>query len=125
MSCKCQRPLFSASTTISGGKLVVNLPATNLCNKECLDFVITQTIPTTTPIPVVITLGSSETQYPLMTRYGNYVYSDQIRNRKVYIFRYMSDSKLFFNAGCNNLKCTSFDYPVLPIPTTPTPTEVL
>lgn len=118
MACRCQRPLFSLSAEIGGGSLVITLPDVNLRNASLLDMVITQTIPTTDPIPVVIRFSSSKEQYPLMTRGGNYIYSDQIRNRKLYVFRYMSDSQLFFNTGYCNLRYTAFNYPILTAPET-------
>lgn len=118
MACRCQRPLFSLSTEIQGEKLVITLPDVNLHNTSLLDMVITQTIPATEPIPVVISFSSCRAQYPLMTRNGNYIYSDQIRNRKLYIFRYMSDGQLLFNTGSCNLKYTTFNYPILSAPET-------
>lgn len=73
MSCKpvcrlCDKLVLSQSVTFTDGSLVVNLPAgsyTNGC-KYCI--VIAQSIPTTTTIaaPVVVTIGTGTTQYPLL-----------------------------------------------------------
>ena len=114
MSCKCQRPFFSTAIVATDDHVTITLPSVIIKNKQLLDMVITQTIPSTSkPIPVYIVFSGDEYEYPLLTKEGNYIYSDQIKNRKLYIFRYMSDTKLFFNTGFYNLKCTKFIYPAL------------
>lgn len=75
MSCKpvcrlCNRLVFSQSIEFTGGNLVVNLPAGSYENGEKYCVVFSQTIPETTTIvaPVVFTIGSGTTQYPLTNK---------------------------------------------------------
>lgn len=64
----CNRLVISSAVTFSGGNLVINLPAGNYANNEKYCIVVAQNIPTTTTInaPVVITIGTGTTTYPLM-----------------------------------------------------------
>ena len=63
----CDNLIISESVTFTGGNLVVNLPQATYTNNCKYCIVIAQTIPTTTTInaPVVITIGTDTTQYPL------------------------------------------------------------
>lgn len=66
----CDKLIISNSVTFDDTSLVINIPTGsygNLC-KYCL--IVAQSIPTTTTIdaPVVITIGSDTTQYPLVNQ---------------------------------------------------------
>ena len=72
-SCRCNRcrHLITVTTaTITGGKLVLNVqPSQSFSNNENVCLLIATTLPrSTTPIPVVITIGSSTTQIPLRNK---------------------------------------------------------
>ena len=64
----CKRLIISQAVTFDGTNLVVNLPAGNYSNKEKYCIIVAQNIPTTATIsaPVVITIGTDTTTYPLM-----------------------------------------------------------
>lgn len=64
----CKRLVISQAVTFDGTNLVINLPAGNYTNKEKYCIIVAQNIPTTTTItaPVVITIGTDTTTYPLM-----------------------------------------------------------
>lgn len=73
MNCKndckvCDRIVFSNSITVSGSNLVVNIPAGTYINRCRFCLVLVQTIPTTATInmPVVVTIGTDTTQYPMV-----------------------------------------------------------
>lgn len=128
-SCRCNRcrHLITVTTaTITGGKLVLNVqPSQSFSNNENVCLLIATTLPSsTTPVPVVITIGSSTTQIPLRNKCGNNVYSDQIRNRRIYPTRFKTDVPSLNYVGTCNLPCTSFVFPVY-TPTTPTETTAV
>lgn len=64
----CNRLIISSSVTFTDGNLVINIPAGNYLNGEKYCIIAAQNIPTTTTInaPVVITIGTDTTTYPLM-----------------------------------------------------------
>lgn len=64
----CNRLIISSNVTFTDGNLVINIPAGNYLNGEKYCIVVAQNIPTTTTInaPVVITIGTDTTTYPLM-----------------------------------------------------------
>ena len=76
----CKRLVASVSVTVVGTVLVVNIPdrSYNNCQKLCL--LIAQEIPTTATrgMPVVITIGTDTTQYPLVRCNGNPVTQEYI-----------------------------------------------
>lgn len=91
MSCKpvcrlCDKLVISQAVTFTGGNLVINLPAGsyNNCEKYCI--VVGQTIPDATTInaPVVITIGTGTTLYPLAKRNCAQVTACGIRTRTRY-----------------------------------------
>ena len=91
MPCKpvcrlCNRLVFSQSIEFTGGNLVVNLPAGSYENGEKYCVVLSQTIPETTTIvaPVVFTIGSGTTQYPMTNRSCSQVTACGIRTRTKY-----------------------------------------
>lgn len=68
-NCKiCDRIVFSQAITVVGSNLVVNIPAGTYVNGAKFCLVLVQSIPTTATIamPVVITIGTSTTQYPVV-----------------------------------------------------------
>lgn len=64
----CNRIVISSSVTVVGTNLVINIPEGSYANGCRYCLVIAQTIPSTATIsmPVVITIGTSTTQYPLV-----------------------------------------------------------
>lgn len=64
----CKRLVISNSVTFAGGVLIINIPQAAYNNHEKYCIVVAQNIPTTTTIdaPVVITIGTGTTQYPLL-----------------------------------------------------------
>ena len=66
--CKlCKRLVISQSVTFSGGTLIINIPAGSYNDGEKYCIVIAQSIPSTATIgaPVVVTIGTGTTLYPL------------------------------------------------------------
>lgn len=82
----CDKLIISDSVTFTDNTLIINIPDgtyTNCC-KYCL--VVAQTIPTTTTIaaPVVVTIGTGTTQYPLVNCAGAAVLACSINTRTRY-----------------------------------------
>ena len=66
--CKlCSRLVISQSVTFSGGTLIINIPAGSYNDGERYCIVVAQSIPSTATIgaPVVVTIGTGTTLYPL------------------------------------------------------------
>lgn len=91
MACKpvcqiCKRLIISQAITFTGGNLVVNLPDGNYSNGEKYCIVLAQSIPTAATInaPVVFTIGSGTTQFPLTNRCCAPVTACGVRTRTKY-----------------------------------------
>lgn len=82
----CRRFVGSSSVTVVGTSLVVNIPATTLnnCSRICLGIL--QELPdaATINMPVVITIGTDATEYPLVRCDGNPVTASDITFRGLY-----------------------------------------
>lgn len=66
--CKlCNRLVISQSVTFSGGTLIINIPAGSYNDGEKYCIVVAQSIPSAATIgaPVVVTIGTGTTLYPL------------------------------------------------------------
>ena len=88
--CKlCKKLIISQSVTFATGTLTVNIPdgTYNNCEKYCL--VIAQAIPDTATInaPVVVTIGTGTTTFPLVDCTGTPVTAGAIRTRTRYATR--------------------------------------
>lgn len=91
MSCKpvcqlCKRLILSQSITVADGSVVVNLPDGSYTNGEKYCIVLAQTIPTTATIsaPVVFTIGTGATQFPMTNRCCAQVTACGVRTRTKY-----------------------------------------
>lgn len=83
--CNCCETINRVSSiTASTTELVLNFnPALGAVNEQKFTFVVCTAIPaTTTPVPVQLTLNGNPV--PLWNRYGNPIYSNELRTRKVY-----------------------------------------
>lgn len=91
MACKpvcqlCKRLVLSQSITFTGGNVVVNLPDGSYSNGDKYCIVLAQSIPTTATLnaPVVFTIGTGTTQFPLTNRCCAAVTACGIRTRTRY-----------------------------------------
>lgn len=92
----CDKLILSQSITYSGttGILTVNLPAGSYANGEKFCIVLAQAIPSATVInaPVVFTIGTGTTTFPLHTNSGQQVIASSIRTRTKYATRVVTTS---------------------------------
>lgn len=91
MSCKpicqlCPKLILSQAITFADGNVVVNLPDGSYSNGEKYCIVLAQTIPATATInaPVVFTIGTGTTQFPLTNRCCAQVTACGVRTRTKY-----------------------------------------
>lgn len=91
MSCKpvcqlCSKLILSQAITFADGNVVVNLPDGSYSNGEKYCIVLAQTIPATATInaPVVFTIGTGTTQFPLTNRCCAQVTACGVRTRTKY-----------------------------------------
>ena len=83
----CPRFVVTTAVAFTGGTLILTLPDdVTYENGEKYCIVIGQTIPDTTTLnaPVVAVVGASTTQFPLITRCGAQVVSQQVNTRVKY-----------------------------------------
>lgn len=91
MSCKpvcqlCKRLILSQAITFADGNVIVNLPDGSYTNGEKYCIVLAQTIPVAATItaPVVFTIGTGTTQFPLTNRCCAQVTACGVRTRTKY-----------------------------------------
>jgi hypothetical protein len=122
----CKRLVISQAVTFTGGNLVINLPAGNYSNKEKYCIVVAQNIPTETTIdaPVVITIGTDTTTYPLMNSDCTNVTACSINRRTRYSVCVYTNIATGVFKLLGKLPCSRCgDYALsLPIPATTTVT---
>lgn len=110
-NCKCNKTIVKINEVNVGEVLYLVAPDMNICNNETLLFVITTNIDyPDEPIPVALIINGEE--FYMINHNGNYVYSDQIRNRKLYAVKLATDTLLAKNLKCN-LYPTKFDFPCI------------
>lgn len=123
----CDRLVVSSAVSFNGTNLVINIPTGNYADREKYCIVVAQNIPTTTTItaPVVITIGTSTTTYPLLNCDCTPVYACSINRRTRYSTKVQTSiaggsfrllGKLPCSRCANNLAS-------LPVPTTTTTAE--
>lgn len=113
----CKRLVASVSVTVVGTALAVNIPdrSYNNCQKLCL--LIAQEIPTTATrgMPVVITIGTDATQYPLVRCNGNPVTQEYIGQGNIYPLRVQTNAtSAVFRVLCD-LCCASTNIQSIPV----------
>lgn len=105
----CNKFVGSSSVTVVGTSLVINIPAATYDNCERLCLAILQELPdaATINMPVVITIGTDATQYPLVRRNGNIVTASDLSFRGLYkaVVNTTSTSAVF--RVLSGLCCTS------------------
>lgn len=117
----CRHFVKTASITVDGTVLVLNIPQATYVNKEKACICLAQSIPdtATSAMTVAVTIGTSTTQHPLLTKCGNNVHADQLRSRTVLNTHTATDVGTFImNDNCKLCK-TSFNFPTIPAETTP------
>ena len=85
--CKlCRRLVLSNAVTFTEGTLIINIPDGAYNNSEKYCIVVAQAIPAATTInaPVVVTIGTGTTQYPLVNRCCAQVTACAVRTRTKY-----------------------------------------
>lgn len=96
----CPNIIYINNPTINNNALELSIPNTNIQNNDKLCFVITDNIPTSeNPLPVKILVNGIQFSY--ISKYGNYIYSDQLLSRKLYVGIFKTDSLLLLNSKCN------------------------
>lgn len=82
----CRNFVGSSSITVVGTSLVVNIPASVYNNGAKLCLGIAQDLPdeATINMPVVVTIGTDTTQYPLVKCNGNAVVASDVSVRDMY-----------------------------------------
>lgn len=85
--CKlCNRFVITTYTTVDSGRLVVGLPAGRYDNGQKFCIVFNQELPSaaTVNMPVVFTIGTSQTQYEFTDKCGRPMTASMISTRSKY-----------------------------------------
>ena len=119
--CKvCSNLVASTEVTVAANELQITIPAMTINNNEKICLLIAQAIPAgADTLPVVILNGTGGTVIQMINRCGD---GDQIRSRKIYNLRVMTEPPLAV-VRSNNLCCTAFVWPQITPPTV-TPSTV-
>lgn len=121
----CRRFTRSVSVTVVGTSLVVNIPAVRYNNGTRICLSILQELPdaATINMPVVITIGTETTQYPLVRCNGNPVTASDIAFRGLYKLRVQTSPTSAVFKVLNGLCCSpSNNLLAIPVPTAPATT---
>lgn len=91
------------TVTVDGNSMILNFnTGVSANNKDKFNFVICTIIPSTaTPVPVLITVNGAN--IPLLNKFGNPVYSNELRKRKLYLGYFGSQDTphvISCNIGC-------------------------
>lgn len=117
-TCSCSGIFYkSTNVAVVGSNLVVTLNKTTVPrNLERVFFVICQNIPviTGTQLPVVLSING--VNYPLLTKHGNRVMSDQIVSHKIYNAIFGNNPNHFSLLNNCWLRCTRFVAPTVTAP---------
>ena len=130
MSCQnvkrlCKNLVISTAVTFADGTLTINLPARsyNNCSKYCI--VVAQIIPegTTITAPVVITIGTGTTTYPLLNCDGSAVTACSINTRTRYSTKVVTNTttgsfRLLGRLPCSHCSDNLASLPVAEAPAT-------
>ena len=87
---ECRRKAYVSTVTFADGTLTLNLPDNISYTDGCkFCFVITTALPdgVTLNAPVVATVGTGATEFPVLDRCGAQVVAQQLRTRRRYPFR--------------------------------------
>lgn len=114
----------STAVTLTGTQLIITIPEDTFSNGEKVCIGIAQSLPTnvTSADTVVIQIGDATTYQSIITKCGNNVRGDQIRQGKVYHLYAATDNNLFVVNACELCK-TSFNYPIMPTTASSATTE--
>lgn len=120
-NCKlCKRFVGSLSVT-AGASLVVNIPDANYDNCEKLCLAILQEIPATATrgLPVVITIGTGTTEYPVVRCNGTPLTQEYIGQGNIYhlMVQTTTTSAVFRVCGSVSMACTNLQS--IPVATAP------
>lgn len=112
----CSKFLKSSSTAQGAGDILIEVPSIPFNNGSRACLCIAQNMPATAvpsdTVSIVISSNGLFTEYPLYTRCGNRVHSDQLKARKVYHIRAVTDIPGFVVTDC--LCKTAFTFPTIP-----------
>lgn len=116
--CKlCKRFVGTVTVTVVGTSLVLNIPAANYNNCDKLCIAVLQEIPTTATrgMPVVITIGTSTTEYPLVKCDGTPVTQEYVGQGNVYRSKVQTTSTSAVFRIFDNLYAVCTNLPSIPV----------
>lgn len=118
----CEHFNKSTSVEVTGSSVVVTIPNQVIHNRERCCVAITQCIPPTAASEMTVVISVDGTHFTLYEPYGNAVYADQLRSRKVLHLTLATDTLAAVAQGCGSLCGTYHSFPVIQLPAAATST---
>ena len=120
----CPNLVASTAVEVADSELQITIPAMTINNNEKVCLLIAQAIPAgADTLPVIVLNGAGGKVIQMIDRYGDSVRADQIKSRKIYNLRIMTDPALAV-VRSNNLCCSAYVWPQITPTPAPVPTEV-
>ena len=119
-NCKlCNKFVGSVTVTVVGTSLIINIPAANYNNCDRLCLAVLQEIPATATrgMPVVITIGTDVTQYPLVKCNGTPVTQEYIGQGNIYQLKVQTTATSAVFRVLNKLCAATVNIPAIPVAT--------
>ena len=119
----CTNLVASTEVAVVDNELQITIPSMTINNNEKVCLLIAQAIPAGADmLPVVLLNGTGGTVIQMINRCGDSVRADQIKSRKIYNVRIMTEPALAV-VRSNNLCCTAFVWPQITLTPAPVPSE--
>ena len=118
----CPSLIKSTAIALSGTTLQITIPSVTMKNHCKLCIALCQAIPGTVTPNTTVSVVSGSATLNLIDCFGNYVYADQLRSRRVLHLVVATDIPLATVTNWSKLCCTQHDFPVLNAPTATTST---
>lgn len=108
----CDKLVISTAVSFAANQLIINIPQNTYNNGEKYCIVVAQNLPTATTItaPVVITIGTGVTQYPLIKCNGTQVYAAELSRRTRYSTRVVTNATSGSFKLLGKLQCSQCSY---------------
>ena len=119
----CTNLVASTEVAVVDNELQITIPSMTINNNEKVCLLIAQAIPAGADmLPVVLLNGTGGTVIQMINRCGDSVRADQIKSRKIYNVRIMTEPALAVVRSIN-LCCTAFVWPQITLTPAPVPSE--
>lgn len=118
-NCKiCKHLVASVTVTVTATALVINIPERTYDNCEKFCLLVAQEVPATATrgLPVVVTIGTDTTQYPLVNCKGLPVTQEYIGQGNIYKSKVLTTTTSAIIKVLCEISCACTNLPAIPVP---------